>query len=41
MEFLIVIQNHGGMTIVVVTHEKEIANTATRQIRIRDGKVEA
>jgi putative ABC transport system ATP-binding protein len=41
MEILIGIQKQRGMTLIVVTHEDEIAHLAARQIRIRDGKVEA
>ena len=29
------------MTLVIVKHENEIANSAPRHIRIRDGRVEA
>lgn len=41
MEILIDLQRRRGMTLVVVTHEQEIARTAPRLIRMRDGKVEA
>jgi predicted ABC-type transport system involved in lysophospholipase L1 biosynthesis ATPase subunit len=41
MEILIGIQQKRGMTLIVVTHENEIAHAAARQVRIRDGKVEA
>jgi ABC-type lipoprotein export system ATPase subunit len=41
MEILTGIQKQRGMTLVVVTHENDIAHSAPRQIRIRDGKVEA
>jgi ABC-type lipoprotein export system ATPase subunit len=41
MEILIGIQQKRGMTLIVVTHEDEIAHAAARQVRIRDGKVEA
>ena len=40
MEMLIGIQESRGMTLIVVTHENEIANAAPRHIRIRDGRVE-
>ncbi len=41
MEILTGIQKQRGMTLIVVTHENEVAHAAARQIRIRDGKVEA
>jgi ABC-type lipoprotein export system ATPase subunit len=41
MEILIGIQKQRGMTLIVVTHENEIAHSAARLIRFRDGKVEA
>ena len=41
MEILIGIQKQRGMTLIVVTHEREIAHAAPRHIRMRDGKVEA
>jgi len=34
------IQKKRGMTLIIVTHENDIANAAPRHIRIRDGKVE-
>ncbi|HVC47812.1 MAG TPA: ABC transporter ATP-binding protein [Terracidiphilus sp.] len=40
MEILTGIQKERGMTLIVVTHENEIAHAAARQIRIRDGKVD-
>ena len=40
MELLIGIQKKRGMTLIVVTHENEIASSAPRHIRIRDGRVE-
>jgi putative ABC transport system ATP-binding protein len=39
MEMLVGIQQSRGMTLVVVTHENEIANAAPRHIRIRDGRI--
>jgi putative ABC transport system ATP-binding protein len=39
MEMLVGIQQRRGMTLVVVTHENEIANAAPRHIRIRDGRI--
>jgi putative ABC transport system ATP-binding protein len=39
MEMLIGIHQRRGMTLVVVTHENEIANAAPRHIRIRDGRI--
>jgi putative ABC transport system ATP-binding protein len=41
MEILTGIQKQRGMTLIVVTHENEIAHAATRQIRLRDGRIEA
>ena len=40
MEMLTGIQRKRGMTLIVVTHENEIANSAPRHIRIRDGRIE-
>jgi ABC-type lipoprotein export system ATPase subunit len=40
MEMLTGIQSKRGMTLIVVTHENEIANSAPRHIRIRDGRIE-
>lgn len=41
MDMLTGIQQKHGMTLIIVTHENDIAHTAPRHIRIRDGKVEA
>jgi len=41
IEILTGIQKQRGMTLIVVTHEQEIAHSAARLICIRDGKVEA
>jgi putative ABC transport system ATP-binding protein len=41
MEILTGIQKQRGMTLIVVTHESEIAHSAARQIRLRDGRIEA
>ncbi len=41
MEILMGIQKQRGMTLVIVTHEDEIAQNAPRRIRMRDGKIEA
>lgn len=41
MEMLTGIQKKRGMTLIIVTHENDIANAAPRHIRIRDGKVES
>ncbi|MGA2653507.1 MAG: ABC transporter ATP-binding protein [Terracidiphilus sp.] len=41
MEILIGIQKQRGMTLIIITHENEIANCAPRHIRIRDGKIES
>ncbi len=40
MEMLIGIQEKRGMTLIVITHEQEIALSAPRHIRIRDGRIE-
>jgi putative ABC transport system ATP-binding protein len=39
MEMLIGIQKQRGMTLIIVTHENEIADSAPRHIRIRDGRI--
>lgn len=41
MEILTGIQKQRGMTLIVVTHEDEIAHSAARLVCIRDGKVAA
>jgi ABC-type lipoprotein export system ATPase subunit len=41
MEILTGLQQSRGMTLVLITHENEIANCAPRHIRIRDGRIEA
>jgi len=41
MEILTGIQKQRGMTLIVVTHENEIAHAAARQIRLRDGRIES
>jgi ABC-type lipoprotein export system ATPase subunit len=41
MEILTGIQEKHGMTLIVVTHEDEIARSAPRHIRIHDGTVSA
>jgi ABC-type lipoprotein export system ATPase subunit len=33
--------NEGGKTIIMVTHENEIAAWAKREIRMRDGRIES
>ena len=38
MDILTDIQKKHGMTLIVITHEDEIANAAPRHIRIRDGR---
>ena len=39
MEILTGIQKTRGMTLIVITHEIEIANSAPRHIRIHDGRI--
>ena len=39
MEMLTGIQKKRGMTLIVITHENEIAQAAPRHIRIRDGRI--
>jgi len=39
MEILTGIQEKRGMTLIIVTHENDIANAAPRHIRIRDGRI--
>ena len=41
LEMLMGLQQKRGMTLIVVTHENEIASAAPRHIRIRDGRVES
>ena len=31
----------GGQTVVLVTHDNDIAGRAPRQVKLRDGKVES
>jgi putative ABC transport system ATP-binding protein len=40
MDILTGIQKQRGMTLIVVTHENDIAHSAAHQIRLRDGKIE-
>jgi ABC-type lipoprotein export system ATPase subunit len=39
MEILTGIQKTRGMTLIVVTHEDEIAHAAQRHVRLRDGRI--
>jgi len=39
MEILKGIQKQRGMTLIVVTHENDVAHSAARQIRLRDGRI--
>ncbi len=41
MEILRGIQEKRGMTLIIVTHENDIAKSAPRHIRIRDGRIES
>jgi putative ABC transport system ATP-binding protein len=41
IEMLTGIQKQRGMTLIVITHEDQIACCAPRHIRIRDGKIES
>ncbi len=41
MEILRSIREQRGMTLVIVTHENEIAMSAPRHIRLRDGRIES
>jgi putative ABC transport system ATP-binding protein len=41
MEILTGIQKKRGMTLVIVTHENDIAHSAPSHVRIRDGRIEA
>jgi len=40
MEILTGIQKRRGMTLIVVTHEKQIADSAPRHVYMRDGRIE-
>lgn len=41
MEILRGIREQRGMTMIIVTHENDIAHNAPRHIRIRDGRIES
>ena len=40
LEILTTVQRERGMTLIVVTHENEVAHAAARQLRMRDGRLE-
>ena len=41
MEILTGIQKQRGITLIIITHDNEIASCAPRHIRIRDGRIES
>jgi putative ABC transport system ATP-binding protein len=41
MEILTGIQKQRGMTLIIITHDNEIASCAPRHSRIRDGRIES
>ncbi|MGA9667622.1 MAG: ABC transporter ATP-binding protein [Terracidiphilus sp.] len=41
MEILTGIQKQRGMTLIIITHENDIARAAPRHVRIRDGRIES
>ena len=41
LEILTGIQKQRGMTLIIITHDNEIASCAPRHIRIRDGRIES
>jgi lipoprotein-releasing system ATP-binding protein len=41
MEILTGIQKRRGMTLIIITHEDEIASCAPRHVRIRDGRIDS
>ena len=41
METLVGLQASRGMTLIIVTHEDSIAESAPRHIRMRDGRIVA
>jgi lipoprotein-releasing system ATP-binding protein len=41
MEILTGIQKQHGMTLIIITHENDIARAAPRHVRIRDGRIES
>ncbi|MGA3046520.1 MAG: ABC transporter ATP-binding protein [Terracidiphilus sp.] len=40
MDILTGIQKQRGMTLIIITHENDIARAAPRHVRIRDGRIE-
>lgn len=41
MDILTGIQKQRGMTLIIITHENDIARAAPRHVRIRDGRIES
>ncbi len=41
MDILVQLNQEEGLTVIVITHEADIANRASRRLTLRDGKLEA